>query len=148
MQREFYGDWVANQRRVIWSIMGLLAPVAFAAIAISGLGLFGLAAFLAEQRTKEIGVRKALGAGRRQLLRMLVFQFTRPVLVAALIATPIVFLLLNLLMQQAPPNQRIMPSPMVYAVVVGTAILIALLATFSHAWRVTGAPPVKALRYE
>lgn len=148
MEREFYGDWVQEGRVIARRIMGLLGPIALAAITISALGLFGLAAFLAEQRTKEVGVRKALGAGRRDLLRMLLMQFTRPVLLAAMIAVPVVFLLLNVLMQRAPPDQRIMPSLGVYIAVIAGAAAIALAATFLHAWRVTGARPVQALRYE
>ena len=53
------------------------------------LGLFGLAAFTAERRTKEIGIRKVLGARTRDIVRLLAWQFSKPVILANLIAWPI-----------------------------------------------------------
>jgi putative ABC transport system permease protein len=69
----------------------------FAAIAVflACLGLFGLSVFTVQQRTKEIGIRKALGAGSRDILRLLLWQFTQPVLWANLVAWPIGALALN-----------------------------------------------------
>src|SRR5690606_34846490 len=67
----------------------LFAVFAGLAVLISCLGLFGLAAFTAQRRTKEIGIRKVLGARTRDIVRLLVWQFTRPVLIANLIAWPV-----------------------------------------------------------
>ena len=61
------------------------------AIVIAGLGLFALAAFITERRTKEIGVRKAMGASTFDVMRLLLWQFTKPVLWANLIAWPVAF---------------------------------------------------------
>lgn len=74
------------------SIFNLFAMLA---IFISGMGLYGLSAFMAEQRTKEIGVRKVLGASVAHLVYLLSTGFTKLVLVAILIATPISWLMVN-----------------------------------------------------
>jgi len=73
-------------------VQGVMVAVCAAlAIAIAGIGLFSLAAFTTERRTKEIGVRKALGAGTGDIVRLLLWQFARPVLWANLIAWPTAF---------------------------------------------------------
>ena len=56
---------------------------------VACLGLFGLAAFTAERRTKEIGIRKVLGARTRDIVRLLAWQFSKPVIIANLIAWPV-----------------------------------------------------------
>ena len=65
------------------------------AIAISCLGLFGVAAFTAERRTKEIGLRKAFGARTRDIVRLLLWQFSIPVLIANAIAWPVAYYYLH-----------------------------------------------------
>jgi putative ABC transport system permease protein len=65
------------------------AAFALLAVIVGCLGLFGLAAFTAERRTKEIGIRKVLGARVRDIVRLLVWQFSKPVMIANLIAWPI-----------------------------------------------------------
>ena len=65
------------------------------AIFISCLGLYGLSAFLAERRTKEIGVRKVLGASIAQVVYLLSKTFTKPILFAMLIATPLAWYAMN-----------------------------------------------------
>ncbi|WP_367999768.1 FtsX-like permease family protein, partial [Salmonella enterica] len=60
----------------------IFAGFAVLAVVIACLGLFGLAAFTAERRTKEIGIRKVLGARTIDIVRLLVWQFSRPVLIA------------------------------------------------------------------
>jgi len=65
------------------------AAFSLLAVIIGCLGLFGLAAFTAERRTKEIGIRKVLGARTRDIVRLLVWQFSRPILIANIIAWPI-----------------------------------------------------------
>ncbi|MDQ9781206.1 FtsX-like permease family protein, partial [Serratia marcescens] len=67
----------------------LFGAFAILAVVIGCLGLFGLASFTAERRTKEIGIRKVLGARTGDILRLLVWQFSQPVLIANLIAWPI-----------------------------------------------------------
>src|SRR5690606_33641438 len=67
----------------------IFAAFAVLAVIVACLGLFGLAAFTAERRTKEIGIRKVLGARSRDIVRLLAWQFSKPVIVANLIAWPV-----------------------------------------------------------
>ena len=73
----------------------IFAAFALLAVVIGCLGLFGLAAFTAERRTKEIGIRKVLGARTRDIVRLLVWQFSRPVIIANLIAWPVAWWLMR-----------------------------------------------------
>ena len=73
----------------------IFAAFALLAVIIGCLGLFGLAAFTAERRTKEIGIRKVLGARTRDIVRLLVWQFSRPVIIANIIAWPVAWWLMR-----------------------------------------------------
>ena len=95
----FTRPFVVNDRTMphTWDMFARLAePITGAtnaqplwlAVMLAALGLFGLAAFTAERRTKEIGIRKSMGATRTDILRLLLWQFARPVLWANLIAWP------------------------------------------------------------
>ncbi|HVW74801.1 MAG TPA: ABC transporter permease [Rhizomicrobium sp.] len=125
------------------TIFGLFVGIA---IFIACLGLFGLAAFTAARRTKEIGVRKVFGARTRDVILLLLWQFSLPVLVANAIAWPLAWLYLHSWLEGYA--YRISLSP-VYFLAAGTAALLIAWATiFTHARRVAGANPIHALRYE
>jgi putative ABC transport system permease protein len=116
------------------------------AIFIACLGLFGLAAFTAGRRTKEIGIRKVFGARTRDIVFLLIWQFSIPVLIANAIAWPLAWYYLHGWLDGFA--YRIPLSPL-YFVGVGTAALvIAWITIFAHAWRVARANPINALRYE
>jgi putative ABC transport system permease protein len=132
----------ADVLRQAWLIGALAAVAAF----ISALGLFGLAAFVSEQRTKEIGVRKALGASTADIVRLLLWSFTQPVLLANLIAWPLGWWALDRWLQGFA--QRISLSPWLFLAAGGAAFIIAALTVSGHALRVARAKPVGALRYE
>jgi putative ABC transport system permease protein len=132
----------ADVQRQAWLIGALAGVAAF----ISALGLFGLAAFVSEQRTKEIGVRKALGASTLDILALIVWSFTRPVLVANLIAWPLGWWALDRWLQGFA--QRISLSPWLFLAAGAAAFVIAALTVSGQALRVARAKPVGALRYE
>jgi len=116
------------------------------AIFIACLGLFGLAAFTAGRRTKEIGIRKVFGARIRDVVFLLLWQFSIPVLIANLIAWPIAWYYLHGWLQGFA--YRIPLSPLYFLGAGLAALLIAWATVFSHARRVAGANPIRALRYE
>ena len=124
----------------------LFAVFAAFAVLISCLGLFGLAAFTAERRTKEIGIRKVLGARTRDIIRLLVWQFTRPVLIANLIAWPVAWWAMHNWLAEFQSRIEIGPVPFVVAGLL--AFLIAVGTIAGHAVRVARANPIHALRYE
>jgi len=119
---------------------------AFLAIFISSLGLFGLAAFTAEQRTKEIGVRKVLGASVTNLVGMLSKDFVKLVAIAAIIAFPIAwYFLKNWLEKYA---YRIEIEWWYYVVTAIAALMIALITVSFQAIKAALLNPVKTLRSE
>jgi len=116
------------------------------AILIACMGLFGLAAFTAGRRTKEIGIRKVFGARVRDVVWLLLWQFSIPVLIANLIAWPVAWYYLHGWLQGFA--YRITLSPLYFLGAGLVALLIAWATVFSHARRVAGANPIHALRYE
>jgi putative ABC transport system permease protein len=116
------------------------------AVFIACLGLFGLAAFTAERRTKEIGVRKALGASRTDIVRMLLWQFTQPVLWANLFAWPVGWYAMHRWLERFAYRTDIELWMLLGASVL--AMVIALATVAMHAIVVARAQPVYALRYE
>jgi putative ABC transport system permease protein len=129
----------------------MFAAFAGFAVLIACLGLFGLASFSAERRTKEIGMRKVLGASVLDIVRLLVWQFSRPVLIANLIAWPIAFVLMHRWLGGFRHSISI-TDPLTFLPIFGGAGLIALLiawaTTAGHAYRVARGRPGRALRYE
>jgi putative ABC transport system permease protein len=116
------------------------------AIFIACLGLFGLAAFTADRRTREIGIRKVFGASTRHLVLLLLWQFSIPVLIANAIAWPIAWYYLHDWLQGFA--YRITLSPVFFLGAGGAALAIAWATVFVHALRVARANPIHALRYE
>lgn len=129
----------------------MFAAFAGFAVLIACLGLFGLASFSAERRTKEIGMRKVLGASVLDIVRLLVWQFSRPVLLANVIAWPIAFALMYRWLAGFRHAISI-TDPVTFLLVFGGAGLVALLiawaTTGGHAYRVARGRPGRALRYE
>ncbi len=124
----------------------LFAAFAGLAVIIACLGLFGLASFTAERRTKEIGIRKVLGASAPQLVRLLVWQFSRPVLIATVIAWPLSWYWLSRWLEGFA--YRIDLDPLVFVAVGAVSLVIAWGTVAGHAARVAAAKPITALRYE
>ncbi len=116
------------------------------ALIIACLGLFGLAAFTAEQRTKEIGIRKVLGATVSNIVAMLSKDFLKLVCLAAIIAFPIAWFIMNKWLQDF--TYRINLNWLVFAVGGIVAIVIALLTVSFQAIKAALANPVKSLRTE
>jgi putative ABC transport system permease protein len=116
------------------------------AIFIASLGLFGLAAFTAGRRTREIGIRKVFGARIRDVVVLLLWQFSVPVLIANAIAWPVAWYYLHDWLQGFA--YRITLNPVYFAAVGLGALVIAWLTILSHALRVARANPIHALRYE
>ena len=120
----------------------------FAALAmiITGLGLFGLAAYTAEQRTKEIGIRKVLGASVTNLMQLMSRDFTKLVLVAFVLAAPLGWYFMDQYLDRYTIRIEISwwVFPVVGLVILGFAILI----VSGQARRAARANPVKSLRSE
>lgn len=124
-------------------MFGVLVSIA---IFIACLGLFGVAAFTAARRTKEIGVRKVFGAGMRDIVRLLLWQFSIPVLIANAIAWPVAYYYLHHWLEGYAYHIALSP---LYFVGAGTAALgIAWATVLVHILGVARSNAIHALRYE
>ncbi len=115
-------------------------------IIIACSGLFGLAAYAAERRTKEIGIRKVLGSPVANIVTLLSKEFVKLVLIANVIAWPVAYFALNQFLQIYAYRTSI--SLFTFAVIGGATFVIALLTVGAHAIKAALANPVEALRYE
>jgi putative ABC transport system permease protein len=124
----------------------LVGASSILALIIGCLGLFGLAAFTVERRTKEIGIRKVLGARTRNIVQLLVWQLSRPVIMANVIAWPIVWWVMRNWLNKFDQRIELTAMPFVIAGAIVWGLAMATVA--GHAIRVAVRSPIEALRYE
>jgi putative ABC transport system permease protein len=139
---EYFGKMVESERKLsqIFTIFSGLA------IFIACLGLLGLVAFAAQQRTKEIGIRKVMGASVLQITLLLTKDFTKLVLIAIIIAMPIAWYAMHHWLQEFA--YRISISPWIFLLAGLMALLLTVVTVSFLARRAAIANPVKSLRTE
>ena len=133
---------IERQLAILFIVFSLLA------IIIACMGLYGLAAFTAEQRTKEIGVRKVLGANVMDIVQLLVWQFSKPVLLACIVAWPVATWAMIEWLETFPYR---LDTWVLFPICIGAGIIATLIAwgtVGGNAAKVARANPIKALRYE
>ncbi|WP_394748160.1 ABC transporter permease [Spongiimicrobium salis] len=139
---EEYGAKFASEERI-----GHLAGIFTAlAILISCLGLFGLTSFVAEQRTKEIGVRKVLGATIFNVWNMLSKDFLKLIIISCFMAVPIAYYVMNGWLQEYP--YRVILKWWIFALALLGAMLVTLITVSFQAIKAARANPIKSLRTE
>jgi len=146
VQGRYLDDVFDDVYNILKYMNSALAGFATVALSLAMIGLFGLAAFMAAQRTKEIGIRKVLGANSLQITRLLVWQFSKPVLWALMIGLPLAYLAsesyLNFFADRiGPPIAILLLSGLI-------AVGMAWITVAGHAFRVSRSNPILALRYE
>ncbi|HYE57614.1 MAG TPA: FtsX-like permease family protein, partial [Rhodothermales bacterium] len=124
----------------------VLGAFSLVAVFIACLGLFGLAAFTAERRTKEVGIRKVLGATSARVVLLLSREFAALVAIALLFALPVGYVAMGRWLQGFAYHVDLGPGVFVAAGVL--ALLVALVTVSLHTIRAANTDPVKALRYE
>jgi len=139
---EEYGKKFASEQRV-GTLSGIFTALA---ILISCLGLFGLTSFVAEQRTKEIGVRKVLGASVFNVWNMLSQDFLKLIIISCFIAMPIAYYVMNGWLQEYP--YRIILKWWIFALAMVGAMAVTVLTVSFQAIRAAKQNPVKSLRTE
>jgi putative ABC transport system permease protein len=139
---EAYDRMYANERRLSRIILGFTLLAVF----ISGLGLVGLASFLAEEKTKEIGVRKVVGASSWRIVSLLSMNFARLVLAANVIAWPLGYLVMHQWLENYADHVRI--GPLVFILAGAAGLVAALFSVGYQTLRAATANPVESLRHE
>ena len=146
ISRRFLDQQVQNMYRDVVRLTQTTGAFAMVAVFIACLGLFGLAAFAAENRTKEIGVRKALGASKADILRLMLWEFSRPVIWASLVSWPVAYFVMRYWLDGFA--DRVDIGLWTFPAATTLALVIAVLTVVGHALLVARSQPVTALRYE
>ena len=142
----FLDDAVAQQYETETRTANILTGFAGLAIFLACLGLFGMAAYSARRRTKEIGIRKVLGASVAQIVVLVSREFAALVAVAALVAAPLAWWAVSHWLEGFAYRAPI--RSVLFAEVASIVLVVALAAVGAQAWRAATADPVRALRSE
>lgn len=142
----FVDEWFDTMYRKEENLAKLVSIFAVLAIVISCLGLFGLALFSAEQRTKEIGIRKVLGSSVKEIVMLLTKSSLKWALLSNLIAWPVSWFVMSKWLENFAYRTEI--SWWVYVVAGGSVLFIAIFTVSWQTLRAALADPVEALRYE
>jgi putative ABC transport system permease protein len=130
------------------SQLNLFAAFSVLAVLIGCMGLYGLAALVVQQRTREIGLRKVMGASVFRIINLLLWQFSKPVLASNLIAWPVSFYLMQSWLNKFPDR---IDSSLLIVICLFTglmAVFISWATVSSHALRVAYASPIHALKHQ
>jgi putative ABC transport system permease protein len=146
IQSEFLDDTFNQIFQIFGAMTIFIGGFAFIALALSLIGLFGLSAFMAESRTKEIGIRKVMGANMIQIVQLLIWQFSKPALWALLVAMPLAYLAADTYLNFFANRIGITAGIVAGAGVV--AVVFAWVIVAVHAIKIARANPIKALRHE
>lgn len=142
----FLDQDLENQYRTEQRMQHIFGVAALVSVVIACLGVFGMASFMVERRTRELGIRKVIGASKRDLLRLLSGEYVRLILLANLIAWPIAYAVMQRWLQLFA--YRITPEPATFILTGLLTLAITLATTGYHAARAVRINPVEALRAE
>ena len=137
-----FAEWYEREERVLFTVQ----LFGFIAIFVSCLGLFGMATFATNQRIKEIGIRKTLGASSREIVMLLLREFTKWVCIANIFGWPVAYLYLRNWINEFP--YRISLGPEIFLVSGVAALVLAVITVMGRAYRAAIMNPVNSLRVE
>jgi putative ABC transport system permease protein len=146
IEYHFVDDMIDELYQSEKRLSGLVNAFTLLAIVISCLGLFGMASFMAQQRTKEIGIRKVLGASVSRIIFLLTGEFAKWVLIANVIAWPVAFYAMRSWLNDYP--YRIKIGVVIFVISGLAALAIALMTVIYQAVRAAVANPADSLKYE
>ena len=142
----FFDDYFENLYRIEENFGRTIGYFAFLAIIISCLGLFGLAFFISQQRTKEIGIRKVLGASVPWIVGMLCKEFAKWAILANVLAWPVAYLVMHKWLQNFA--YRIDIGIGIFVLAAALALVIALITVSCQSIKAATSHPADTLRYE
>lgn len=143
---KFLDDFFDRQYENDEKFARIISNFAMVALLIGCLGLFGLSSFMAARRTKEIGIRKTMGASVRIVFLLLSREFVKWIALSVIIACPVAWFVMNRWLQGFAYRTNIGVGTFILAIVV--AFAIAFITVAWHAWKTARTNPVEALRYE
>jgi len=146
IEYHFVDDMIDELYQSEKRLSGLINAFTLLAIVISCLGLFGMASFMAQQRTKEIGIRKVLGASVSRIIFLLTREFAKWVLIANVIAWPVAFYAMRSWLNDYP--YRIKIGVVIFIISGLVALAIALMTVIYQAVKAAVANPADSLKYE
>lgn len=146
IQVEFLDETFGNTAEVYDIFSQVLGGFAFIAFTLSMIGLFGLAAFIAESKTKEIGIRKVMGASVYQLVRLMIWQFSQPVVWALLVSLPLAYFASGMYTNFFVDRISMSWAIVIFAGVLAVALSWCVVAI--HAIKIANTNPIGSLRYE
>jgi putative ABC transport system permease protein len=146
LQSQFLSDFSFDEERRVEAMKEIIFYSTLLAVLISCLGLFGLSMFVSHQKTKEIGIRKTLGASVSSIVSMLSKEFVKWVIIANLFAWPAAYLAMDKWLQRFAYRADV--GWWVFALSGSLALVIALITVSWQAIKAAAANPVKSLKYE
>ncbi len=146
IQTQFLNETFDETYSIFRVMNQVLAGFALVALILSMIGLFGLAAFVSASMTREIGLRKVMGANTRQVVGLLIWQFSKPVFWASVVALPLAWFASGVYLDFFADRLAIAELVIVAAGL--SAIVFSLGVVTIHAYRIGRTNPIHALRYE
>jgi putative ABC transport system permease protein len=146
LQREFVDDLFYQSYGMFLGVSVSIGALSIFGFFVASIGLLGNATFITNIRKKEVGIRKVMGASSNRLLRMLLLDFAKPILIANALAWPLGYVLANAYTSLFAAHLDITVWPFLLSL--GLSALIAFAAVFSQSWKSARVRPAMVLRYE
>lgn len=146
LRRQFVDELLRESYRPVRAAGDLIGALAIFGLAIAAMGLYGAAVHVTDGRLHEVGVRKTLGARPEQIVALLLRDFSKPVLLASLIAWPLAFLAARVYLSFFVDRVALTPTPFIVALAITVAV--ACLAVLSRVLRAARVEPAVVLRHE
>jgi putative ABC transport system permease protein len=146
LRREFVDNLFYNTYGIFLSISVSIGALSIFGFLVASIGLLGNATFITNIRQKEVGIRKVMGASSGKLLRMLLFDFAKPIIVANAIAWPLGYVIGNAYTSLFAARADVTLVPFLVSLVL--SVTIAFAAVISQSWKSSRVRPAMVLRYE
>jgi putative ABC transport system permease protein len=143
---EFFDEQLQATHQAIFDLVSILGFIAFLAIVIACLGLLGMATYTAERKTKEVGIRKILGAKELSIAVLLSKGFLKMLFVSILIGAPLTYFVNNLWLQKLPNRVEFGVGTVLFGTVI--LLVLGLITVGSQTLRASRSNPVDALKVE
>ncbi|MBT3530348.1 MAG: FtsX-like permease family protein [Gammaproteobacteria bacterium] len=146
LQREFVDDLFMLTYELFQAISVAITVLSLLGFLIASIGLLGNATFITNIRQKEVGIRKVMGASSGRLLRMLLLDFAKPIIIANALAIPVGYLVGNAYISLFAARAELTVFPFIISLIL--SVLIAVAAVLSQSWKSAKVRPAMVLRYE